>query len=171
MAAHIERLRRFHSVFVAVPEQTRGKLEPGARHKRIAFRLVERHDGSDDGAVGSAHPSMTAITVLSRFFDHGSPCKGAASFVHPRKAHDRRDGVRYGRPRSQASAYRSSGIRRTADAGPETPSALFASVRHNHGQPLRRADDLRNNQNVSRSKSPSRRDWDSLDNGRDAWGF
>ena len=171
MAAHIERLRRFHSVFGSVPEQTRGKLEPGARHERIAFRLVERHDGSDDGTVGSAHPSMTAITVLSRFFDHGSPCKGAASFVHPRKAHDRRDGERYGRPRSRALVRRFSDIRRTVDAGTETPSAPFASVRHSPGRQHRRADDLRNNQNVPHNKYPSHRGWDSRDSGRDAWVF
>ena len=172
MAAHAERLRRFHSVFGAVPEQTRGKLEPGARHKRIAFRLVERHDGSDDGAVGSAHPSMTAITFLDLFFDHGSPYKGAASCFHPRKAHDHRDGERYDQLLSRASAHRFSGIRRTADAGRETPSALFANVSRTLG-PLRRREcrhgsilfgDLR-------SKSPSRRDWDSRDNGRGAWVF
>ena len=171
MAAHIERLRRFHSVFGAVPEQTRGKLEPGARHKRIAFRLVERHDGSDDGAVGSAHPSMTAITFLDLFFDHGSPCTEAASFVHPRKAHDHRGEERYGRPRSQASAHRSSGIRRTADTGIETSSAPFASVRHSHERQHRRADDLQNNQNVPHNKYPSRRDEDSRGNGRGAWVF
>ena len=123
-----------------------------------------------DGAVGSAHSSMTAITFLDLFFDHGSPCKGAASFVHPRKVHDRRDGVRYGRPRSRASVRRFSDIRRTADAEAETPSALFASVRHNHGQPRRR--EWRHGSilfDAPRSKSPSRRGWDSRDSGRDAW--
>ena len=114
---------------------------------------------------------MTAITVLYLFFDHGSPCKGAASFVHPRKAHDRRDGERYGRPRLRASVRRFSDIRRTVDAGTETPSAPFASVRHSPGRQHRRADDLQNNQNVPRSKYPSRRDWGSRGSGRGAWEF
>ena len=84
---------------------------------------------------------MTAITFLDLFFDHGSPYKGAASFVHPRKAHDRRDGERYGRPRLRVSVRRFSDIRRTADARSETPSAPFASVRHSPGRQHRRADD------------------------------
>ena len=115
---------------------------------------------------------MFLITTLFPFFDHGSPCKGAANFVYSRKARGRRDGEQYDRPRSQESAHRFSDIRRTADAGSGTPSAPFSSVRHNPGQPRRR--EWRHGSiffGAPRSKSPSRRDWGSRDSGRGVWGF
>ena len=123
-------------------------------------------------ATGSFGRSVNRKVKACLLYTSGSPYKGAASCFHPRKAHDHRDGERYDQLLSRASAHRFSGIRRTADAGRETPSALFANVSRTLG-PLRRREcrhgsilfgDLR-------SKSPSRRDWDSRDNGRGAWVF
>ena len=116
--------------------------------------------------------SCGLLTDRRLFSCHDSFCTAAASCFHSRKAHDHRDGERYDRPRSRASAHCSSGIRRTADAGPEMPSVPFASVRHTLGQPLRR--EWRHGSilfGAPRSKSPSRRDWDSRDNGMGVWGF